>query len=89
MALGAASRDVLGLVIGQAARLAAVGIVVGAIASYAAARLISTLLFGVNPADITTFASTAALLASIALLASYLPARRAIRVDPVTALRAE
>ena len=89
MALGAASRDVLGLVIGQAARLAAIGITVGAIASYGAARLISTLLFGVNPDDITTFASTAALLASIAVLASYLPARRAIRVDPVTALRAE
>jgi putative ABC transport system permease protein len=89
MALGAASRDVLGLVLGQAARVAAVGIIVGAFAAYGAVRLIATLLFGVTATDVPTFAATAALLGSIALLASYLPARRAVRVDPVTALRAE
>jgi putative ABC transport system permease protein len=89
MALGAASRDVLGLVLGQAVRLAVVGILVGAVASYAAARLIATLLFGVTASDVPTFAVTAALLGSIALVASYVPARRAVRVDPVTALRAE
>jgi len=89
MALGAASGDVLRLVLGQAARLAAVGILVGAVASYAAARLIATLLFGVTASDVPTFAVTAVLLGSIALAASYVPARRAVRVNPVTALRAE
>ena len=89
MALGAAARDVLGLVLSQAARLAIVGIVLGALASFGAARFISTLLFGVSPSDVPTFVVTAALLGGIALLASYLPARRAVRVDPVTALRAE
>jgi putative ABC transport system permease protein len=89
MALGAASGDVLGLVLGQAARVAVVGIVVGAVASYGAARLISTLLFGVTATDVPTFAATAVLLGAIALAASYIPARRAIRIDPVAALRAE
>jgi putative ABC transport system permease protein len=89
MALGAASRDVLSLVLRQAVRLAVVGIVVGALASYAAARLIATLLFGVTASDVPTFLVTAALLGAIALAASYVPARRAVRVDPVTALRAE
>ena len=89
MALGAVSRDVLGLVLGHAARLAVVGIVVGALASFGAARLISALLFGVTPSDILTFTATAILLGSIALLASYLPARRAVRVDPVAARRAQ
>jgi putative ABC transport system permease protein len=89
MALGAASNDVLGLVLRQAARLAVAGIAVGAIASYGAARLIGSLLFGVTAGDVPTFAITAALLGGIALLASYLPARRAIHVDPVTALRAD
>jgi putative ABC transport system permease protein len=89
MALGAGSRDVLGLVLGQAVRVAVVGIVVGAVASYGAARLIATLLFGVTASDIPTFGATALLLGFIALLASYVPARRAIRVDPVAALRSE
>ena len=89
MALGAASRDVLTLVLGRAARLAVVGILVGAVASYAAARLIASLLFGVTASDVPTFVATAVLLGTIALAASYIPARRAIRVDPVTALRSE
>ena len=89
MALGAASGDVLGLVLGQAARLAGIGIIVGTVASYAAARLIATLLFGVTASDMPTFVVTAGLLAVIALAASYVPARRAVRVDPVLALRAE
>jgi predicted permease len=89
MALGAASRDVLKLVLGHAARVAVIGILIGAIASYGAARFIATLLFGVTASDIPTFVTTALILGAIALLASYLPARRAIRVDPVTALRAE
>jgi len=77
------------LVLGHAARLAAVGIAVGALASVGAARLIATLLFGVTASDLPTFAATAGLLALVTLLASYLPARRAVHVDPVTALRSE
>jgi len=89
MALGAKAADVLRLVLGQAARLAVVGIVVGTIAAFAAARLIAALLFGVTASDVPTFALTAFLLGAVTLLASYLPARRAIHVDPVTALRSE
>jgi putative ABC transport system permease protein len=89
MALGAKAADVFRLVLGHAARLAAVGIAVGALASVGAARLIATLLFGVTASDVPTFAATAGLLALVTLLASYLPARRAVHVDPVTALRSE
>ena len=89
MALGAGGRDVLRLVLGEAARLAAVGIVAGALASLGAARLIGTLLFGVTASDVPTFAITAGVLAAVALLASYVPARRAIRIDPMRALRAD
>jgi putative ABC transport system permease protein len=89
MALGAASGDVVRLVLGHAARLAVIGVAAGALVAAAAARSIGTLLFGVSAGDAPTFAATALLLAAIAMLASYLPARRAVRVDPVTALRAE
>jgi putative ABC transport system permease protein len=89
MALGAGAGDVLRLVLGQAVRLAVVGVAAGAIAAYGAARLITTLLFGVTASDVPTFAATAALLAGIALLASYIPARRAIALNPLTALRAD
>jgi len=89
IALGAARGDVLRLVLGQAARIAVVGVATGAIAGLGAARLISTMLFGVTASDAPTFAATAALLAGIALLASYIPARRAVGVDPVTALRGD
>lgn len=89
MALGAAKGDVLRLVLGQAVRLAVVGVAVGAVAAFGAARFITTLLFGVTASDFPTFAATAALLAGIALLASYIPARRAIQLNPLTALRAD
>lgn len=88
MALGAARGDVLRLVLVEAARIASVGVALGALAAFGAARLIRALLFGVGASDLPTFAATAALLAAIALAASYLPARRAVRVDPVAALRA-
>jgi putative ABC transport system permease protein len=71
----------------EGAQLAAVGLALGLVGSLAAARLIATLLFGVKPTDPLTFAAVAVILASVALVACYIPARRATRVDPLTALR--
>ena len=89
MAIGAQRRDVLRLVLGEGARLAVLGVVVGIAASFAITRLLSSLLFGISATDPLTFAGVAVLLSLIALAASYIPARRAMRVDPVTALRYE
>lgn len=89
MALGARPRQVLRMVVGQAMALAAIGITVGAALSLALSRLMEGLLFGVRPADPVTFAAVAAMLAGVAATASYVPGRRATRVDPVIALRSE
>jgi predicted permease len=89
MALGADHSRVLRLIVGQGARLAAVGLAVGALAAFAAARLLTSLLYGVSPGDPLTFAAVALLLAGVALLACYVPARRAAKVDPMVALRYE
>ncbi|MGH9734479.1 MAG: ABC transporter permease [Candidatus Acidiferrales bacterium] len=89
MALGAQRRDVLRLVVGESAQLAVIGIAVGVALSLVVSRLISSLLFGVTAADPLTFICVSAMLAAVALLASYVPARRATRVDPVVALRHE
>jgi predicted permease len=89
MALGAQRSDVLRLVLSEALSMAALGVGIGIVASLAISRLLSTLLFGISPTDPLTFAGVAALLALVALLASYIPARRAIRVDPMIALRYE
>jgi len=89
MALGAPRRDVFRLVVGQGLKLAAIGIAIGIVAAFGLARLMSSLLYGVSTADLETFAGVAILLALVALLASYVPARRAMRVDPMTALRYE
>jgi putative ABC transport system permease protein len=89
MAFGAQQRDVLRLVVGESARLAAIGIVVGVVLSLALTRLMASFLFGVTPADPLTFVSVAAMLSAVALLASYIPSRRAMRVDPIVALRYE
>jgi putative ABC transport system permease protein len=89
LALGARRGDVLRLVLGEGARMAAIGIAIGVGASLAITRLISNLLFGVSATDPLTFVGVATLLLSVALAATYIPACRAMRVDPVTALRYE
>lgn len=89
LALGATSRDVLGMVVRRGAAMALVGAVAGVIAAVWATRPLAALLYGVSPTDPLTFAAVPAVFLLVALLASYLPARRATRVDPVKALRAE
>jgi putative ABC transport system permease protein len=89
VAVGAQRRDVLGLVVAEGGRLAFVGILVGIAFALALTRLMSSLLFEVSPTDPATFATVALLLASVGLLACYLPARRATRVEPIVALRYE
>lgn len=89
MALGAQRRDVLQLVLGEGARMAALGVIIGIGASLAITRLISNLLFGVSATDPWTFIGVAVLLSLVAIAATYIPAHRAMRVDPVTALRRE
>jgi putative ABC transport system permease protein len=89
LALGAQRRDVMHLVVGSGAKLALIGVAVGAVAALALTQLIAGLLFEVKPADPLTFAAVAGLLCGVALLACYIPARRATRVDPMVALRHE
>jgi putative ABC transport system permease protein len=89
VALGAAPRSVKGLFVYRGMILSGIGIVVGAVAAAALTRLMSSLLFGVTPLDIATFVVAAAFLAGAALVASYVPARRAAAIDPMETLRAE
>jgi macrolide transport system ATP-binding/permease protein len=89
MALGASRGDVVRLVVVQGLRLTLVGVIVGLLASFAASRLIASLLFDVSPTDAVTFLAVPLLLAGAALGASYLPALRATRIDPMVALRYE
>jgi putative ABC transport system permease protein len=89
MALGAQSGDVLKLVIGQGLVLTLIGVGLGSLGALGLMRLMRTLLFGVTPADPLTFGAVALLLVSVALLACWLPARRAAKVDPLVALRCD
>ena len=89
MALGAQARNVLRLVVMLGMALTLVGVAIGLLASFALTRFMEKLLFGVSPTDPMTFASIALFLAAVALLACYIPARRATRVDAIAALRAE
>jgi len=89
MAIGAKPGDVVRMMVSEGGRLAVVGVVLGSVAALAGARLIRGLLFEVSATDPLTFAAVAAALLGVALLASYIPARRATRVDPMVALRGE
>jgi len=89
MALGTQARDVRALIVAQALRMGAAGLAIGLVGARLATRVLDSLLFGVSASDPLTFAGVSASLVAVLLLAAYLPARRATRVDPMVALRTE
>jgi putative ABC transport system permease protein len=89
MALGAQQLDVLRLVVGSSLKIVLIGVALGLVSAYILTRVMSNLLYGISVTDPSTFVSMSLLLIIIALLASYIPARRATKVDPIIALRSE
>jgi len=89
MALGAQRLDVLSMVLADGARMTFVGVAIGVVSALGLTHLMANMLFGVRPTDPITFGAVAVLLCSVAMFACYLPARRAMRVDPLVALRYE
>ncbi len=89
IALGAQRKEVLHLVLAQGVKMALIGVIIGLAAAAGVTRLIRSMLFGVSPTDPWTFGAVAILLLLVALAACYIPARRAMRVDPIVALRWE
>jgi ABC-type antimicrobial peptide transport system permease subunit len=89
LALGADSTGLRGMIVRQAMKLAIAGIVIGLAGAYGLTRLMAAMLFGVKPTDPMVFVSVAVLLGSVAFLASYIPARRAVSISPSVALRYE
>jgi len=89
IAIGAQRRDVLRMIMGGALRLAGVGVLIGLAVALVGARLLASQLYGVGARDPFTYAAICALLAAVALVASWVPAWRATRIDPMAALRAE
>jgi putative ABC transport system permease protein len=89
MALGAQKTQMLGMVLRQSMTLVVIGLVIGFIVALAATRVMATLLYGVGANDLSIYLVVITLLAAAALLASYIPARRAMKVDPMVALRYE
>jgi len=89
MAIGARPRDVFAMVLGQGMKLALIGVAIGLLLAFGLTRLMATMLFGVEPTDVPTFAAISILLISVAVLACYLPGRRATKVEPTISLRYE
>jgi putative ABC transport system permease protein len=89
MAIGADRRDVLRLVVGGGMKLAVIGVVIGVAGALALSKVIATMLFELTPIDLVSYSGTVMVLLAVAMVACYVPARRAMRVDPIIALRAE
>jgi ABC-type antimicrobial peptide transport system permease subunit len=89
MAIGADRRDVLRLIVGGGMKLAVIGVVIGVAGALALSKVIATMLFELTPMDLVSYSGTVMVLLAVAMVACYVPARRAMRVDPIIALRAE
>ena len=89
IALGAGKKSIFRLIVGQAMTIVAISLALGVVAAFGATRLLNSLLFGVGASDPVTFGAIVLLVSAVAFLAAWLPARRAMRVDPIVALRAE
>lgn len=89
IALGASRRRIFAMVLAQGGRLVSAGLVIGLIAAFVVTRLMTSFLYHVQPTDPVTFTTVSLLIMAVALLASYLPARKAMKIDPLIALRCE